>query len=188
MEALHIYCLIINYLCRVNFFRTGRIILDDVPIVLRATFLDLWNSSHGVKWQHSNGKKLRKKLEEKLDLNSTLQKLLDAGDPEKWDASLLCLVLLNDLWRSNTVSCRKIRAITDIRDIRNNFFAHHHEAGTSKIDLTRIINLIEKAYNVLLDGKPNKVQSIKRLRDIETGTLYITGIMLELSYIIATCQ
>ena len=84
-------------ICRINFFILCRIILKDVPDVLRGIFKKKIAKPLKIeKWEDTEncGKILEKSEKFKLALNDDQKKLLKNGQTEKWDTTLLKEVLL----------------------------------------------------------------------------------------------
>ena len=154
-----------THLFRLNFFRACRIILDDIPVVLRSVFRNVYLRKHGVSWSPEEGETLRKSI--KSVRFSSQKDLLDDGDPEKWDPSLLCLVLLDAMWQTKFTSFERC-AISDLRDLRNDYFAHYSKACMTNSDFTQLVTAVKKAYADLLSGKARTL-SINRMIAICNG-------------------
>ena len=122
---------------------------------------------HNKHWTASDGKILRQKVGGNFRRQ---RQLLDEGDPTKWDPTLLCLVLLDSMWKT-VLSPNQLLAISDLKDIRNEHFAHSSEASISSDSLAKIVSEIENAYKVLLKGKECEL-SITRMKKIATGMFY----------------
>lgn len=83
---------------RINFFRICRILLDDVPSVLRPIFKRKIKSlNHGRKWQDTNtsGEWLVENERWKKKLSQPQLDLLRGGDTKCWDGTLLVHILLH---------------------------------------------------------------------------------------------
>lgn len=84
------------YIFRINFFRLCRIILEDVPDILRTLFRDEISRKYKRKW--SDGQKWGRWLfqQEKFQsrLNGKQKSMLASGQTENWDISQLVHALL----------------------------------------------------------------------------------------------
>ena len=151
---------------RINFTKMTHIILDEVSQVLRITFRDTFMAIHGKEWQFSDGETLKKEIKKAFP---DQQKLLDEGDPNEWDPTLLCLVLLHNKTWKKSLGGKKEQAVQALRDARNKYFGHPPRATASSADLNTIVMVVEDAYKSLLDGKVEKEPMIMKLKKIATG-------------------
>ena len=132
-------------------------------------FHDVYETIYKRPWTPSDGRMLR----QKVGGNYQRQKqLLDEGDPAKWDPTLLCLVLLDNMW--NTVLSPNQRlAISDLKEIRNEHFAHASEASITSENFAKIVGSIEKAYRVLFKDKECESSTVARMKLLAAGKLII---------------
>ena len=120
---------------------------------------------HGRDWIKADGKILRQTIS---CTNNRQKDLLDEGDPTEWDPTLLCLILLHKNWKG-VLTSDEILAISNLRDIRNEHFAHSPETNISSTDFAKILSEIEKAYGTLLKGKANESLIITSMKQLATG-------------------
>ncbi len=81
-------------LYRVAFVRLCHIIVDHVPKFLRNIFLDKFNFQMKKQWGTADGKWFLKNEKFKSKLNSKQKQLIEAGDINKWDMTILSHALL----------------------------------------------------------------------------------------------
>ena len=146
---------------RLNFFRLTRLVLDDVSNALRY-FADIKCKQYeGCTVQDACKNGLCSHIQYGFPKQ---QYMLSLGDPQIWDPSLLCLVLLHfkgKWWftRKEEQGVRKLKAV------RNDFFGHEPEASCSRGDLHAAVAEVEAAYMQM--NIPTKLTD--SMKKIETG-------------------
>lgn len=146
------------------------IILDDVSEVLREAFLDVYKKRSGNAWipKSHHGRDLRKDLEKaKASIDNNQKKLLNEGDHKNWDTTLLCSVLSANIWGSK-LSGDKVKAVDDIRQIRNYCF-HHSTSEVPAAKLSSSVTTIERVYRVLIQDRSKQSLAITRMKQLAKG-------------------
>ena len=157
-------------LYRANFFRMCLIILDDVSEVLREAFLDVYEKYSGKRWSAHYGQDLRKDMEAAdAFIFDHQKKLINKGDPAKWDTTLLCSVLGTNIW-GDKLSGDKRKAVDEIRKLRNYCF-HHSTSEVSSTKLSNSVKTIERAYRALIQDRSKQSLSIERMKQVSKGEL-----------------
>ena len=133
--------------------------MDNIPHTLRNVFSNKYTEKHGTSWQVAFGKPLSHQIKCRF---KDQQHLVASGDPQKWDSTILCNVLLHPSWQLTKLESD---AIKNLQNIRNICFAHRAEATISSQELSDIVQDIEKAY------KDMKIplSEISTMKDIEKG-------------------
>ena len=141
-----------NIFCRINFFRLSRIILDDIPEVLRDIFKAKISAKTGKRWQDNLqwGRWLLQWERFDSKLSKQQKQILESGNTQQWDSTLLSHVLLysSHLLLANAILGQKV----SIKDNSKKIFA----VPSKKVDFRQCISSNDK---ILLDlGGPNFIR------------------------------
>ena len=85
------------FFCSINFFRLCRVVMDDIPSVLRAIFKDTFQKKYHQPWadNRASGSILMKNDHWQARLVSPQTTKLKNGNTQHWDSTLLFHVLLH---------------------------------------------------------------------------------------------
>ena len=144
---------------------------------LRELFKKLYKSKEKKDWQNSHGQSLLSDLKKskKTNLFPKQEQLIQSGNIDEWDLSLLFLVLLlgnrNNFWRLQQVKCD---ALKNLRDVRNNSIGHNSDSSLSTKQLEDEVKKIVIAVETLLksDNK-NKERVISAVKKSQGGIFTI---------------
>ena len=127
------------------------IILDIVANHLRTYFKSRWNERHEMWRSDSNsGNQLLDSLGEGFrKSNKSYMKKIQTGNEQLWDTTILCKIFLySDLkFEQNSF---EYTTIDNIREIRNDFFAHSVSMACSDVDFEHHVKIIESSLKNLL--------------------------------------
>ena len=154
------------FTCSLNFFRLVRLVLDHIPSVLRDFADDKCQLNLGCSFQEACQ---NRGLCSTMQCNFPKQQtVLSRGNPQEWDPSLLCFVLLQlPSVRKWNLTTDEVKGIKKLRDARNDFFGHQPNASHPKSKLHAAVAEVEAAYNLMKIPTP-KIDAMKM---IEKGLL-----------------
>lgn len=137
-------CVLFLYLfLSINFFRLCRIVLDNVPNVLRNIFKDEFQQKYHQPWTDDStaGNMLMKHDHWQTKLISPQLKCLQDGNTSNWDSTLLFHVLLHS---SMCLNADRVRGTQCIIKVQSNEVL----ASVPSFDFRRVL---QRGYRVIFD-------------------------------------
>lgn len=156
-----------------NFSKLTEVILTIVPKYLRQYFKDKWDKKFPQNiWIDSiaDGQFLTSKLKCRYPFTD-LKKQLERGNRCDWDSTALLFVLCSTdvvipgcrAPPHRTQPLRQSENLAELRQIRNDFFAHRVSASIPTTEFNKVISDIEKIFTILnWQNGLQEVESVKQ--------------------------
>ncbi|XP_078367057.1 uncharacterized protein LOC144651063 [Oculina patagonica] len=161
-----------------NYFRVCYITTNIIRDGLNTLFKQEWDRIHSGRlgvWQDTakNGKDFfLNESKRSRRKNSRVLKVIQGGKSGKWDCTCLFFAILYSDSLGPHLSPAVAGSVDDLRDFRNNAFAHHSEGSILETDFQAYVTTVSKVFNSLhLDTK--ELQRISNQRNFPTVELQI---------------
>ena len=132
-----------------NFYRVSHLILDEIPSQLRIYFKLKWNAKYPSNpWDDTaSSGQIFLHRERNRTLSTFVRSSIQNGDTDKWDGTTLFAVLLYSSHRLLQGDTAADTCINDLRQLRNECFAHQDSARINDADYQRIFNDVKHTFN-----------------------------------------
>ena len=171
-----------------RFFRLAKG-LDHSTVALRKVFMQEWNSLYpSTPWQNNSTSGLQLLAEERAESRlydpayrrdyQHIKDNLSCGNVEEWDVTTLVFALkYSDALtqsRSSRRGRRILRAVHQLKEVRNSSIAHARTSAISQSKFKRNIDTLSQAVGVLVtnsDPLAEKLQTLKHETEFLTGDI-----------------
>ena len=150
---------------KTNFLKLSHILVDIVLSHLRKLFIKTWNEKYKhMIWENNktSGDQLLRSLGENFTKSNDLEEKMKTGDVGKWDITLLCKIFRFSNLKFDKDSSEG-KEINNIREIRNEFFAHRSSLSCSVDEFEKHITRIKTAVRKLFgENTERKISAIEK--------------------------
>ena len=169
-----------------RFFRLAKG-LDHSTVALRKVFMQEWNSLYpSTPWQNNSTSGLQLLAEERAESRlydpayrrdyQHIKDNLSCGNVEEWDVTTLVFALkYSDALtqsRSSRRGRRILRAVHQLKEVRNSLIAHAWKSAISQSKFKRNIDILSQAVGVLVT---NSDPLVEKLQTLKNETEFLTG-------------
>ena len=158
---------------QINYFRICYVTTDIMAEGLREIFKQEWAKQHKVIWKDEpqNGKDFKTgesfKNQKK---NARLLTTMINGDTGKWDCTMLFYAILFSDCLGPGLSATVQKNVDDLRNFRNEQFAHKPEGSLSDTDFQNAISRVLSAFQAL-GLQTSRIQVVKNEKTFSTEEL-----------------
>ena len=152
---------------QLNYFRVCHLAANVLPDVLREIFIKHWNSRYSLRFgnwtnERKNGEDfVRMESSANRRRNSDLLSTMVEGDITQWDCTKLFYAILFSTSIGVTLDPAVRNHVNDLREFRNESFAHVNQGEVSSSDFQKIVNKVLQAFF----GLSKATSEVKRIQN-----------------------